>query len=174
MAISLKGDYTVIAVADVHRDGSVYLVHLHRERMPGTKLVPSIKAVHSLYHPQVIYVEDVAFQRLVIQEARAQKLPVRGVKPEGDKISRSVMLQVALESGNFHFPKNAPFLKDLEEEMSEFPNSKHDDQVDALSYLAIEANNLYRRIPEKPREDEETEEQRRIRLYREALLEGLL
>ncbi len=68
LAISGTGDYTVVTVADVCHDGSIYLVHQHREKMQGPKIVPTIKAVHAHYHPSIIYVEDVAFQRIIIQE----------------------------------------------------------------------------------------------------------
>ncbi len=161
LAISTKGDYTVIAVADVHRDGNLYLVHLHRERMPGPKILPTIKAIHATFGPTIIYIEDVAFQRLIIQEARTQGLPVRGCKPEGDKVSRSVMLQVKIENGQLWLPRDKPYVKDIVDELAEFPNAAHDDQVDALSYIAIEANTLYRRIPEQQQEETAEEKQRK-------------
>lgn len=170
LAISTKGDYTVLAVVDVHPDGSLFVVHLHRERMSGTKIIPTIKAIHQTYKPTVIYVEDVAFQRLIIQEARAQGLPVRAVKPEGDKVSRSVMLQVRVENGQVYFPSGKDWVEAAVEELSDFPNHQFDDQVDALSYAAIEANNLHRRLPPKatPLTPEEAEAKHRADRLREA------
>jgi phage terminase large subunit-like protein len=36
-------------------------------------------------------------------------------------------------SGRVFFPKEAPWLADLEEEVFAFPRSQHDDQVDSIS-----------------------------------------
>ena len=37
------------------------------------------------------------------------------------------------ESGQVFFPKEAPWLADLEAELFAFPNGRHDDQVDSIS-----------------------------------------
>ncbi len=169
LAISTKGDYTVLAVVDVHPDGSLYVVHIHRERMAGPKIIPTIRAIHETYKPTIIYVEDVAFQRLIITEARAQGMPVRGVKPEGDKVSRSVMLQVRVENRQVFFPKEKGWVEAAVEELADFPNAPHDDIVDALSYAAIEGNRLHRRLPARtnPLTPEEAEAKRRADRLRE-------
>ena len=165
LAISTKGDYTVIAIADVFPDGTIFLLHVHRERMAGPQIVPTIKMLHSIHRPQIIYVEDVAFQRIIIQECRAQGLPVKPVRPEGDKVTRSIMLQVKMENHQFYMPKEKSWTADVIEELAEFPNAAHDDIVDALSYIAIQGNVLHRRIPEKVQQ--ETPEDRNKRLNEE-------
>jgi len=40
-------------------------------------------------------------------------------------------------AGHVWFPKHAHWLGELERELLAFPNSGHDDQVDALSYAAV-------------------------------------
>ena len=37
------------------------------------------------------------------------------------------------ENGQMFFPKEAPWLRDLEDELFAFPNGRHDDQVDSIS-----------------------------------------
>ena len=37
------------------------------------------------------------------------------------------------ENGQVFFPKEAPWLRDLEDELFAFPNGRHDDQVDSIS-----------------------------------------
>jgi predicted phage terminase large subunit-like protein len=172
LAISLKGDYTVIAIADVHNDGTVFLVHLHRERMPGTRIVPTLKQLYTVYRPSVIYCEDVAFQRMVIQECRAQGMPVKAIRPEGDKISRSIMLQVLCENHKFFLPEDKAWTADVVEELAEFPGAPHDDVTDCLSYLALQANLLYRRLPERTQEETpEVRNQRVTEEFRKAVAE---
>jgi predicted phage terminase large subunit-like protein len=172
LAISAKGDYTVIAVADIAEDGSIYLVHLLRERMPGAKLVTAIQTSYDAYRPFLVFVEDVAFQRLVIEQCRMKRIPVKGVRPEGDKLSRSVMLQCRMEAQQVYFPEGAKWVDDAVSELIEFPNGAHDDIVDALSYLAIEGEKLMRcppqwKLPEIPVSEEERkkreEEEARLR-----------
>lgn len=41
--------------------------------------------------------------------------------------------------GQVWLPTDAPWLGDLERELLAFPNGRHDDQVDALSYTALVA-----------------------------------
>jgi predicted phage terminase large subunit-like protein len=44
------------------------------------------------------------------------------------------------EAGHVYFPRNAPFLPDLEAELLTFPQGKHDDQVDSITQaLAFKA-----------------------------------
>lgn len=164
LAISAKGDYTVIAVADLAPTGEIYIVHLIRERMSSTKIVPSIEAVNKAYQPLLIFIEDVAFQKLVIDQCRQLRIPVKGVKPVGDKVSRSVLLQCKFEALQFFMPKDAPWREQAEEELSEFPGGAHDDIPDTFSYLAQEAERLMRHPPQwkqevKPLTKEEAEKQ---------------
>jgi phage terminase large subunit-like protein len=37
------------------------------------------------------------------------------------------------ENGQVFLPKEAPWLRDLEDELFAFPNGRHDDQVDSIS-----------------------------------------
>lgn len=173
LAISTKStaDYTVAAIWDATPEGELILVHLHRGRIEGTRIVPTLKALNHEYRPSYWGIEDVAFQRLILQQARQQGLTVRSLKPESDKIVRSIPLQVKMESGQVFFPKSKPWTMDVELELLKFgPNCTRDDIVDCCSYAALELSKRHR-----PRKAEEpapvkSEEQ----LYFEAMFEGLL
>jgi predicted phage terminase large subunit-like protein len=56
-----------------------------------------------------------------------------GVKPDRNKIVRMSIESAKFESGQVFFPREAPWLPDLEAELFTFPQSKHDDQVDSIS-----------------------------------------
>jgi hypothetical protein len=66
-------------------------------------------------------------------------LPVVGVKPDIDKISRAHATTALFESGRVFLPRFAPWLAAYESEMELFPFSANDDMVDsttqALTYL---------------------------------------
>lgn len=143
LAISTKtgADFTVILVVDLSREGDVILVDMVRDRMPGTKIVPTLSEVNRLYAPAYFIIEDVVFQRVIVEQARLEAgLPVRGVVPRADKETRSIPLQVRFENGQVWFPKDRPWTKAVETELIQFPNGAHDDIVDALAYAADEAN----------------------------------
>ena len=55
------------------------------------------------------------------------------VKPEYDKKIRMAIQSAKFENGQVFFPKEAPWLRDLEDELFAFPNGRHDDQVDSIS-----------------------------------------
>jgi predicted phage terminase large subunit-like protein len=171
LAISLdkRADYSVVIVADVTRTGDLILVHVLRDRIGGTKIVPMLQAMNESYRPSYILVEDVAFQRMVLDQARAEGLAVRGIRPDGDKESRTLPLQVRFEAGQVWFPRQAPWLPILEAELTEFPNSRHDDTVDALAYVAYEAGRRSRQRPEKPEAPVESFEEKMAK----AMLAGL-
>jgi phage terminase large subunit-like protein len=128
-----------------------------------------LQAMNESYRPSYILVEDVAFQRMVLDQARAEGLAVRGIRPDGDKESRTLPLQVRFEAGQVWFPRQAPWLPILEAELTEFPNSRHDDTVDALAYVAYEAGRRSRQRPEKPEAPVESFEEKMAK----AMLAGL-
>lgn len=173
LAISTKAtaDYTVAGIFDVTPTGELVLVHLHRARIEGTKIVPTLKALNDEYRPHYWGIEDVAFQRLILQTARQEGLCVRGLKAEGDKITRSIPLQVKFESGAVWFPKGKPYLLPLELELLKFgPDAAHDDMVDVLSYAALECQKRYR----GRRQEEATPEKTWEQVYQDALFGDLL
>ncbi|MCW4027562.1 MAG: hypothetical protein NWE76_08780, partial [Candidatus Bathyarchaeota archaeon] len=61
------------------------------------------------------------------------------------KIERIVWaLQGRLEHGRLRFPKDAPFVEALQDQMSDFPNPlAHDDLLDALAYIDQIAHTVY-------------------------------
>lgn len=54
-----------------------------------------------------------------------------GVKPEHDKQARMSIQSSKFESARVRFPRDEPWLIDLETELFTFPNGRHDDQVDS-------------------------------------------
>jgi predicted phage terminase large subunit-like protein len=58
---------------------------------------------------------------------------VIAVKPEYDKKIRMAIQSSKFENGQVFFPKEAPWLRELEDELFAFPNGRHDDQVDSIS-----------------------------------------
>jgi len=80
-----------------------------------------------------ILIEDAGFGTALIQELKSAHFSVIPVKPEYDKKIRMLIQSAKFESGRVFFPKEAPWLADLEAELFAFPRGRHDDQVDSIS-----------------------------------------
>lgn len=88
-----------------------------------------------------VNVEVVQYQSTFVRElVNETRLPARGVRPEKDKVFRSRSLAARYEAGKVFHLKNGPGIRQLESEMMSFPNSEHDDLVDALVYAADVGN----------------------------------
>ena len=139
-------DYTVIAswVAFATPKGPILaLLDLMRERMEGPDIVPAIERLHHQWKFAVIGVESVAFQLMLFQQAKRLGLPVREISTKNDpdvlyrldrdKMSRLIAATPLMADGRFHVPTHAAWLAEYQRELLLFPNSAHDDMVDATS-----------------------------------------
>ena len=82
-------------------------------------------------------IEDKGSGTSLIQELRGDEFAgfpkAIAFKPEGDKLSRMHAQSAKIEAGHVHVPRHAEWLDDFFIEITQFPRSRHDDQVDALS-----------------------------------------
>lgn len=149
LAVSVKtsADYTVIALFGLAWPDLLVLDVLRR-RMEGPDLPRIAARVFQAYRPAYFAVEQAGYQLSTVQDMRrgdpAQNpprpgLPVKGVQPQGDKVTRALTLAARMGGGHVYVPKNAPWLEGLFSEMALFPKGTHDDQVDAIAYGALEA-----------------------------------
>jgi predicted phage terminase large subunit-like protein len=81
-----------------------------------------------------IFVEDVAYQKSVIQELNRFHYPAEEVKVFGsDKRARLMTISHLVQSGAVLFPRKGT--KDLENQLINFGSEKYDDLADAFSIL---------------------------------------
>ena len=83
--------------------------------------------------PNVILIEDVGFGTALIGTLKHKGLPVIGVKPEGDKITRLMREIAKFANAQVYLLKTAPGRADVETELFSFPGGRRNDLVDALS-----------------------------------------
>lgn len=146
LATSVKthADYTVLAVCAI-LGPDLLVLDVIRNRWEGPDLPRVAARVHETYKTAYIGVEAVGFQQSTVQDMRRglpsegrKPLPIKALQPQGDKVSRALTLAARMGGGNVYVPQSAPWLAALEAEMAKFPKGQHDDQVDALSYAALE------------------------------------
>lgn len=127
-----ENDYSVCTTWLIY-DKRYYLIDLLRGRFDFSTLRTKVSQQAKLHKASEILIEDAGFGTALIQELKTADFSVVGVKPEYDKKTRMAIQSAKFENGQVFFPKEAPWLRDLEDELFAFPNSRHDDQVDSIS-----------------------------------------
>jgi predicted phage terminase large subunit-like protein len=135
LAISEKetADYTAGVVLGRDGSGNLHVLEVQRIRGSFSEQINFIKQLAGKWQPAIVGIEDVAYQKALIQQLAAQtSLNVRGIKPISDKVSRFAPLEARYELGQVYHAKDLPLA--FEVELLSFPVAEHDDMVDALSY----------------------------------------
>lgn len=111
----------------------VYIRDAQRIRAPFHQVLQFVQQMAAKWKPSIIAIEAVQYQAAVVQELlRTTRLPVRGVKPDKDKLTRFLPLAARYEQG---LVKHAPGLPGwFEDELLAFPVGEHDDAADAAAY----------------------------------------
>jgi predicted phage terminase large subunit-like protein len=121
---------TTWLVADDH----YYLIDLVRGRYEYPQLKATAIALAKRDKPDAILIEEASTGIALAQElSKIVTRPVRPIPVERDKLGRLYPQQALFEARLVLFPKNAPFLPELETELLTFPQGKTDDQVDSIS-----------------------------------------
>lgn len=145
LAISLKetADYTAICVMGKEGD-KIIIYDIIRERLPFHSQLELIKNVANKYECKEVGIEKVAYQAAAIQElTRTTTLNILELRPDKDKVTRFQSLAARYEQGLVYHNKN--LIPDFENELLAFPESEHDDMVDACSYAftMLDSNNYW-------------------------------
>jgi len=148
LATSTKqtADYTVIACFAKTENNKLILIDLVRERLEGPDIVPKIKQKVNEHGLSYVGIERAGYQLSLIQIARREGLIVKELRPDKDKVSRALPLSAFMEGGSMFLNPTNMHYDDLKRELLQFPESEHDDMVDALAYGVLEIRNKNRYI----------------------------
>jgi predicted phage terminase large subunit-like protein len=147
-----SGDYTVLVVAGVCADGFVWLLDLWREQC--SMLAGVERAVEMMRQWKVgkYLIERTGMARAYgpVLAKRRGELGVWAVEEavqvigrgSKDIAERAGALAGAMQLGYVRVPVHAPWLGELEYELTRFPNGRYDDQVDALTLLGLQLQTL--------------------------------
>ena len=115
-----------------------YLLDVWNSQVEYPELRRAVVEKAGIWHPQAVYIEDAAAGQPLIQDLRRNtRLPIIGISPKGDKVSRADSITPIFESGNVVLPTWKPWLDDWVDEHLRFPAGVHDDMVDTTS-LALQ------------------------------------
>jgi len=138
LAASTKesADFTAIAVVATDDDANVYILDVIRGRWEWPIARRIIAQAAISHQPRVVGVEKVGFQLAAIQDLMRQPdlmgVAIKGIPVDRDKLSRALPWLARAEQGKMKLIRgswNAAFL----DEVCAFPETEHDDQVDAVS-----------------------------------------
>ena len=136
---SESADYTAIVAAKVYHYGQDVKIYILpnpiNKRLNFPQTVEQVKMLY-IGCPIRLFIEDVGYQRSLIQELRRQGYHAEGVKPMGqDKRARLTFTTHLIENGNVLFPLKG--CEDLIGQLTGFGYEKHDDLADAFAMLII-------------------------------------
>lgn len=133
-------------------DGRYYLLNVFRKRMnyPDLKRAVHQQANHNYSRraPDKILIEDKASGTQLIQDLKIegvlQIIPYAPPK-RADKLVRLFAQSAEFENGKVMLPRSAPWLDEYVRELTSFPGSKFDDQVDSTTQALehVKANRSY-------------------------------
>lgn len=137
LAYSMKktNDFTAIGIVG-RKNGKVYIPAVWRGRGSFEELLGRVSMLADEWKPRRIAVEEVGAQTWFIQELlKRTHLPVKGIKPIGDKVQRFYPLLAQYERGNVFHARDLPDY--YKAELLNFTGTAqddHDDMIDAVAY----------------------------------------
>lgn len=128
-------DYSA-CVTCVEAEGQLYVAEVLAERLEFPRLRVRVMEHAAQWNADAVLIEDKASGQSLLQELRASsRLPLVAVNPTADKLTRLAAVTPMLEAGRVLLPRDAVWLAEFERELIGFPNTAHDDRVDAFSQL---------------------------------------
>ena len=113
----------------------IYLLDVFRRRLNFPDLKRAVVQLYSQYRPHVVIVEDKASGTQLIHELQRECGRIKPyVPPPGnDKMMRLHRQTICFENGRVFLRKGAHWLQDYVAELTGFPGTKFDDQVDSTT-----------------------------------------
>lgn len=160
-----RADYTVISTVGVDSENNMYVIDVRRGRWDSLEIIDEIFSVYKRYKPEIFTVEAGAIQKAIGPFLR-KEMQNRGIfislnemVPIKDKTSRARSIQARMRAGGVYFNKEASWYADLEQEMIQFPRSKHDDQVDSLAWVGLALDKYIEGLTHEEKLDEDWEDE---------------
>lgn len=159
-----RADFTAIVVVGVSPSGKLKVVDVRRGRWDALQTIDELFEAYQRYNPETVVIERGAIEKAIgpflyaEMNKRGVFINLRPETPTKDKMSRARSIQARMRAGGVEFDKDAHWYPDLEEEITRFPMGKHDDQVDALSWIGLVLDKLIEASTSQELEDEEWEE----------------
>jgi predicted phage terminase large subunit-like protein len=139
-----NNDYSVCTTWGI-LDNKYYLVDVFRSRLEYPALKKEIINKFNQYKPIAVIIEDKASGQQLIQELNNSGISIIKYTPKFDKVTRLILTSHLFESGRVLIYSNRLWVDDFICELSLFPNSDHDDQVDSMTQFLTWGENHHKK-----------------------------
>jgi predicted phage terminase large subunit-like protein len=127
------GDWTVCTVW-LLLDKQCYLLHIERGIYDYSELLQKFNQLSQQFKPFKILIEETTTgMSLKMDRDLPGRYLIKLVPIELDRKGRVYVLQSMFKKGLVRFPKDAPFMRDVENELLSYPYGQTDDIVDSIS-----------------------------------------
>jgi len=121
-------------------EGNLYLVDVFRQKIGFPQLSELVFSQAKKFHATDVVIEAVGAGQALYQQVDSQKRKMTASpftlwrdNPKHDKATRLMTVSPEIAAGRVFLPEKADWLQAFGEEILNFPNGKHDDQVDSLT-----------------------------------------
>ncbi|WCR52987.1 MAG: hypothetical protein PG981_000009 [Wolbachia endosymbiont of Ctenocephalides orientis wCori] len=122
---------------------------MYRAKLEYPNLKEQVLSLSSRWAPNAVLIEAKTSGQQLIQELKTNSdLPIIGIVPNNDKLTRFYQIVPIIESCRVFLPHQSIWLNDFEYELLMFPETRHNDQVDSvvqyLQWIKKANNNILR------------------------------
>jgi predicted phage terminase large subunit-like protein len=115
-------------------NNSMYLLEVKRIKLDYPDLKKQVIKSYEEWQADLILIEDKASGISIIQDLNKETMmQIIPIKPTKSKYDRFIATSAMFEAGKVFLPDAAHWLGEYEAEILNFPNCRHDDQVDSTS-----------------------------------------
>ena len=113
-------------------DTGYYLIGFFHEKPEFPELQTQMVLSHKSHEAFWTIIENKASGKSAVQVIKRLNIPVKAIDVDRDKIVRANQATPPFESGNVYFPYEF-YVDKIIEQLTGFPNTKHDDIVDSIT-----------------------------------------
>lgn len=164
---SQRSDYSAIVVCAIDPQNRLEVVHVRRGRWESPEIVQNLMEVQKRYRPDMFGMEKGTLEKAIgpyLQDEMRRRNLYLNLYPMpaiSDKVARSRSIQGRMKMGDVYFQKDAPWFPEFFSEVTTFPRGKHDDMMDAFSYMGHLLDSMVTPPTEAEEQWEEREKERR-------------
>lgn len=134
-------DFSVFQCWGVDGNGGKYLIEQLRGKWEAPELLEVARGFWAKHKDKpterygrlrAMMVEDKSSGTGLIQTLARERIPVVGVKRSIDKVTRAMDAAPMIQAGHVYLPRSESWVSGFIAESNQFPNGKHDDQLDPM------------------------------------------